>query len=58
MEEKKNQNEPVVDQQYTETSDEVRTGKKDGKFGLGFYMLVGCVIFALVEIVISISYFF
>ena len=58
MEEKKNQNEPVIDQQYTETSDKVRTGKKDTKFGLGFYMLVGCVIFALVEIVISISYFF
>lgn len=58
MEERMSQEEPVIDQAYKETAEDARTGKKESRFGLGFYVLVGCVIFALVEIVLSISYFF
>jgi len=54
----KEEEKPVVDEQYNESGDAVGTEKKKVEYSWGFFALVGCVILGLYEVIRAIIYFF
>lgn len=49
---------PVVDEKYVDEGEGQVLGGKDRKLSWGFYVLCGCVLFALYELLSSILFFF
>lgn len=57
MKDFKDNGDGIIDQKYEESTD-VAGGRKKDMFSWGFFALVGCVLFALYEIIRSVIYFF